>query len=420
VRRVAVVLGALVSSLLLLLGLGVTSAWAQGEAIQGVLRFQGKPVQGVQITVTTPDDQPIGTGTSDATGRWRVEVPGSGQYKVTLDEDSLPEGVTLRNPDRKTLTLQVFEGSVRAVLFPLGERVAAPSRFARAPQLAFEGINFGLIIAMAAVGLSLIFGTTGLTNFAHGELVTLGALLAFFGNVVMGLPLIIAAVLAVVASGALGWSQDRFFWGWLRNRGTGLIAMLVISIGLSILARYLYLFFFGGVSRPYDDYRAQAGLDLGPVSATPKSLVSIAVSIVVILAVAYALLRTRIGKATRAVADNPALAASSGINVDRVIRTVWTAGAALAGLAGILLGLAQQVNWQMGFQVLLLIFAGVTLGGLGTAFGALIGSLVVGLFIQLSTLWVPPELKNVGALAVLILVLLVRPQGILGRRERVG
>jgi branched-chain amino acid transport system permease protein len=144
------------------------------------------------------------------------------------------------------------------------------------------------------------------------------------------------------------------------------------------------------------------------------------IAIVVLMATAYALLRTRLGKATRAVADNPALAAASGIDVDRVIRVVWVSGAALAGLAGILLGLAQGVNFQMGYGILLLIFAAVTLGGLGTAFGALVGSLVVGMFISVSTLWIPIELKNVGALGILIVVLLVRPQGILGRAQRVG
>jgi branched-chain amino acid transport system permease protein len=144
------------------------------------------------------------------------------------------------------------------------------------------------------------------------------------------------------------------------------------------------------------------------------------IAVVVLLAVAFALLRTRIGKATRAVADNPALAAASGIDVDGVIRTVWIAGSALAGLAGILLGLAQGINFQTGFQILLLMFAAVTLGGLGTAFGALVGSIVVGLFVTVSTLVIPAELKNVGALGILIVILLVRPQGILGRAQRVG
>ena len=103
-----------------------------------------------------------------------------------------------------------------------------------------------------------------------------------------------------------------------------------------------------------------------------------------------------------------------------MIRTVWITGGALAGLAGVLLGLQQGLNYQMGFQILLLVFAAVTLGGLGTAFGALVGSLVVGIFIEVSTLVVPTELKNVGALVILILILLVRPQGILGRAQRVG
>ena len=144
-------------------------------------------------------------------------------------------------------------------------------------------------------------------------------------------------------------------------------------------------------------------------------------AVVVLLVVAYALLRTRIGKATRAVADNPALAVVVGHRrrarhpgrLDRRARR-WPRS------PGILLGLAQQVSFQLGFQILLLVFAAVTLGGLGTAFGALVGSLVVGIFIQVSTLCIPSELKNAGALAILILILLVRPQGILGRAERVG
>jgi branched-chain amino acid transport system permease protein len=103
-----------------------------------------------------------------------------------------------------------------------------------------------------------------------------------------------------------------------------------------------------------------------------------------------------------------------------VISVVWIGGAALAGLSGILLGLTQGFNYQLGFKVLLLIFAAVTLGGLGTIWGSIIGAFVIGIFIEVSTLFIPAELKYVGALVILILVLLVRPQGILGRRERIG
>jgi neutral amino acid transport system permease protein len=223
-----------------------------------------------------------------------------------------------------------------------------------------------------------------------------------------------------VLGGAFGWLQDRFFWGWLRGRRSGLISMMIISIGVALLLRYLYLYFFGGDTRQYADYVAQPGLDLGAISVAPKNLIMDAVAIVVLIVVSLALVKTRLGKATRAVSTNPSLAAASGINVDAIIRLVWTIGGALAALSGAMLGIFQGVNYQMGFQILLLVFAAVTLGGLGTAFGALLGSLVIGLATQLSTLVIPTELKNVGALVVLIVIILVRPQGILGRRERIG
>jgi branched-subunit amino acid ABC-type transport system permease component len=122
----------------------------------------------------------------------------------------------------------------------------------------------------------------------------------------------------------------------------------------------------------------------------------------------------------RAVADNPALSASSGINVERVISIVWIGGAALAGLSGVLLGLTQGFDYQIGFKILLLVFAAVTLGGLGTIYGSILGSFIIGIFIEESTLFIAAELKFVGALVVLIVVLLFRPQGLLGRAERVG
>jgi neutral amino acid transport system permease protein len=130
--------------------------------------------------------------------------------------------------------------------------------------------------------------------------------------------------------------------------------------------------------------------------------------------------RTRIGKAMRAVSDNRDLAASSGINVNQVILVVWMMGGALAALGGVLLGLSDQIQWDMGFRLLLLMFAGVTLGGLGTAYGALLGSVIVGVFVQMSTLFIPSDVKYVGGLLLLIVILVIRPQGILGSRARIG
>jgi branched-chain amino acid transport system permease protein len=419
-KKVALALAALFSALVCVTAVGPGVAHAAGESIFGFLKDNQQPIQGVKVAVTGPNGFK-GESASDAKGRWEVKVPGPGTYTVTIDAKSLPKGVNLRDEKFTSLKVPVAVDQNKPVLFPLGKSTRkVTGTWDQAAQLTAEGLRFGLIIALAAVGLSLIFGTTGLTNFAHGELVTLGGLLAYLFNATMGLPFLLAAALALIAMGVFGWANDAGLWAPLRRRGTGLIAAMIVSIGMSIFLRYLLLYLFGGSTRSYEAYRGQSGIDIGPISLAAKDYLSMLIAVVVLIAVAFALLRTRLGKATRAVADNPALAAASGIDVDRVIRVVWIAGATLAGLAGILLGLAQQVSFQMGFQILLLIFAAVTLGGLGTAYGALVGSIVVGMFVSVSTLWIPIELKNVGALGILILILLVRPQGILGRAQRVG
>jgi branched-chain amino acid transport system permease protein len=144
---------------------------------------------------------------------------------------------------------------------------------------------------------------------------------------------------------------------------------------------------------------------------------------VAILFIAWFLTRTRIGRATRAVSDNPALASATGINPDKIIRIVWTMSTGFAGLAGLMYGLSVGTfGWNTGMQMLLLMFAAVTLGGLGTAFGALAGSMVIGIVVEMSPLipGMPNDLRYATALAILILVLLLRPQGLLGKRERIG
>ncbi|HEU0214556.1 MAG TPA: branched-chain amino acid ABC transporter permease [Jiangellaceae bacterium] len=435
-RRLAVAVAGLLAALAVVV-VGTGTAWAQEEespeSIRGFLRNDGVPVEGVTITVSG-DDGEVGSAETDAEGAWEVPVPGPGSYEVVLDTETLPSDVPGVVSDTITTTVNPLQD--KAVLFRIGEpgsdtggggdtttvpaegstETAQPSQIW---QLVASGLRFGLILGLAALGLSLIFGTMGLTNFAHGELVTFGAIVAWFLNDA-GLPLIAAAALAVVLSGAFGWVQDVGFWRPLRRRGSGLIAMMIISIGVGLILRYLYLYFFAGQRRSYNQYVVQRALDFGPFGYAPRDLWIMGVALVVLGLVATALIKTRIGKATRAVSDNPALASASGIDVDRVITTVWIVGTALAGLAGVLFGLIQQVDYLLGFRVLLLVFAAVVLGGLGTAWGAMIGALVVGVFVEVSTLLIPSELKYAGVLAVLILILLVRPQGILGRAERIG
>ena len=399
-----------------------SSAAAAGSTLIGEIKdVTSTPLSGVRIEVTGPNGFATQV-TSDAMGKWQVQVTSTGIYDVTLDQSSLPSGQALTDVTKATRKINVLMlGTAITVLFPIGPGAEKTPILDQSVQLLADGLVLGIIIALAALGLNLVFGTTGLTNFAHGELLTLGGLLTYFFSAIAGLPVFAAIPVAVALSAFIGgYLQDRLLWKPLRKRGTGLIAMLVVSIGFAIFVRYVFLFIFGGFTRQLPEFAGQAGLEIGLVSITPKSIISTSVGLLLLAGATLWLLRSKMGKASRAVADNPALAAASGIEVESVIRSVWILGAFLAAFAGIMVTLNQGVSFLMGQDMLLLIFAAVTLGGLGTAYGALVGSLVIGVLIQLSTLIIPTELKYVGALFILIIILLVRPQGILGRKERVG
>jgi branched-chain amino acid transport system permease protein len=313
-----------------------------------------------------------------------------------------------------TFTLAFFTG---------GRESTGTSFIDKLAQNSLNGARLGLIIAMCSVGLSLIFGTTGLTNFAHGEMVTFGAMMAFFVNSTLDISIWIAAPIAIALGGVFGVVFDVVVFGPLRRKGIGLVSQLVVSVGLSLLLRNVFLFQFGGRTKPLPAFNGQIAKSLGPFSITLRDLTTMIISVIVLIGVALALQRTRFGKATRAVSDNPDLASSTGINSQQVIRIVWFVGGALAAMGGLFRALSTDggVSPETGSSLLFVMFAGITLGGLGSAYGALVGGFVVGLFVELSTQFgVPTELKNVPPLAVFILILLIRPQGILGRRERVG
>ncbi len=434
---------------------GATSQEGSGEeaaqSFTGTLQAGGQPVEGVTITVTDPAGAPVGEVQTDAEGTWVVPVAErvNGNYTIAIDPATLPAGITLANPDAPTPTIDLRPGVDQTLGFPLrgggpappdtgpgtdpgaephaGEAPPpprppeGPSFVDRLGERGVNGLKQGLIIAMAAIGLSLIFGTTGLINFAHGELVTFGAVAAWFLSAEGPELSVIAAGAGALVLGALvGGGLESGLWRPLRARKVGLFQMLVISIGLSLAARQVLLIWFGERSQPYPEYLIQDQLELGPLSATPRDLTVMALSVVALVAVAVLLQRTRIGKAMRAVADNIDLAESSGIDVRRVILTVWVVGAGLAALGGVFYGVVETVNFDLGFRLLLLMFAAVILGGLGNAYGAMVGGLVIGLVTEISTIWLDTELKYVWALLVLIAVLLVKPTGILGVKERIG
>ena len=382
-----------------------------------------KPVTGVKVSVSNSSGLAIGEGVTDSAGLATISVPAKDDYVVTLDIASLPSGVTLIEGTKTVVNIikdSFTTNSKRVTFFAGSSGESGASLFDRIAQRLVDGIRLGLIIAICSVGLSLIFGTTGLTNFAHGEMVPFGGLIAFWFNVLLGIPLLIAAPLVIALGGVLGLAMNGIIFAKLRKRGIGLISQLVVSVGLSIMLRNMYLYQFGGRTRPLDDFSLQVAKSFGPVSITMRDLTTAIISLVVLLGVAAFLQRSRTGKAIRAVSDNPSLASSTGIDTQKIIRVVWFAGGALAAMGGVFRGLDEQVGFEMGSGLIFLMFAGITLGGLGSAYGALIGGFFVGLLVELASLVVPAELKNAPALLILIIVLVVRPQGILGRKQRVG
>jgi neutral amino acid transport system permease protein len=389
------------------------------DRISGNVQFEGTPLEGVLIKVSGQGYE--AEVVTDAEGKWRVGVPSKGDYQVTLVEDTLPEGIAVLEGGSTQLVTVGPGGRVSKNFFiGEGERITV-SLTDQVVARVIYGLNFGLMLALAAIGLSLVFGTTGLSNFAHSEMVTFGAIISLFLVNVISVPILLALPLAVVISGLMGWGLDAGLWTPLRRKGLGLVQLMIVSIGLSLAARYVYQFIIGGGTEQLPGATAPKMQLFGAVVLSWVDIASMAISLVAILIFAYWLIFTKIGKATRAISDNASLAAASGIDVDRVIRIVWILAAALAGLAGILWAYFRPgIKWDMGAQILLLIFAAVTLGGLGTAFGALLGALIVGVLIETSALIIPNDLKYVGALVVLIVILLFRPQGILGKKERIG
>jgi neutral amino acid transport system permease protein len=380
--------------------------------IAGTLRTEQGVLADVKITITAPDGKTTEVTTSES-GKWNLQVDKEGAYTVKIDESTLPKGLVTSGE----VKVQAQFNTTRPALIDIrtSSYSSSTSKVDELIQSSVNGLRLGLLLALASVGLSLIYGTTGHSNFALGGMVGYGLV-----NVA-GLPLLLGGVLVVLICAGTGYLQDRALWQPLRRRGLGLTQMMIVTIGLSLAMQYCFQYAVGaGTVRIVTENPSVR--TFGPVTITNQSLVAMAISIVVLAAVGFALLRTRIGRATRAVSDNPALASASGIDTDKVIRLVWTVAMGLAGLSGLLYALVTNgIKWDTGMQILLLLFAAVTLGGLGTAFGALVGAIIIGLVVELSpVLGMPGDFKYATAMLILILLLLVRPQGLLGKPQRVG
>jgi branched-subunit amino acid ABC-type transport system permease component len=291
-------------------------------------------------------------------------------------------------------------------------------------QLVANGLVTGSVIALAAVGVSIVYGILRLVNFAYGDYMTFGAFVGVLFNVELGLPILPAAVLAMAATALLSVLLDLVLWRPMRARGAGFMGLFLVSVGLALVLRQAIFLVAGPQPRSYDvdPYKVYV---LGSVRLSGAQGTAIVVAAVAIVLVGLLIARTAIGRMMRAVADDASLAAVSGVRTSRVILFTWVLSGLLAGLAGVLAGLVQySFDPNFGFALLLPVFAAVVLGGIGSPYGALLAGLLLGLAMEVST-WpslaggVNPTYKPVVAFAALILALLLRPQGLLGRARTV-
>jgi branched-subunit amino acid ABC-type transport system permease component len=287
-------------------------------------------------------------------------------------------------------------------------------------QLVANGLVTGSVLAVGAAGVSVVYAILRLVNFAYGDFMAFGALIAYWFQGPLHSSMVAATVLAMLATAALSVGLDVVLWRPLRARRAGFMSLFLASIGLALVLRQGLLLVAGPQPRFYsvNPYRVFV---IGSVRLGEAQVIAIATATAAIVLVGLFLSRTTAGRVMRAMADDRSLAAVSGIPVSRVIRLTWIVSGLLAGLAGVLAGLVEySFDPNFGFQLLLPIFAAVVLGGIGSVYGALLGGLALGVAMELST-WsgfgggVNPTYKPVVAFVVLTLALLVRPQGLFGR-----
>ncbi len=280
-------------------------------------------------------------------------------------------------------------------------------------QLIVNGIVLGSIIALAAIGLTMVYGVLNFANFSHADFMAFGAYIAFVLNVALGLNIILSFFIAIAIAGALGVLLDFLVWKPMRRKNADLVSLVIISIGLSLIVRNAIIFIWGGSTQNFD-LPVQKGIGMLGVTITHNQLIGLGTAILFMVLVHFFLKNTKLGKAMRAISDDINLARMSGIDSDKVIMWMWFIGIGLAGAAGILYGLETTIRPNMGWFLILPMFAAVILGGIGNPYGAMVGGMVIGLSQELSMLILPPEYKMGVSLGIMIIVLLIKPEGLFG------
>ncbi|AOV15921.1 ABC transporter permease [Acidihalobacter aeolianus] len=297
-------------------------------------------------------------------------------------------------------------------------------------QYLADGIVLGSTIALGAIGLTLTYNILNFANFAHGSLLSWGAyfglvfVMSFagiqggdtFGSLSFGWPFIVALFGAAVLTSGLALLVDWLVFRPLR-RSNIQVALVFASFGASLLLRNFIVVFFGPEPHYYNNSIEIAKEILPGVRMTSDQIFVVVLAAVLVVALHLFLTRTKLGKAMRATADNTALAQVTGINVQGVVRWTWVVGASLAAVGGMFFGLTVQILPEMGFNLVLPLFAAAILGGIGSVYGAVLGGLVIGIAQDVSVMFISPAYKPAVSFVIMIIVLLVRPTGILGEKK---
>ena len=278
------------------------------------------------------------------------------------------------------------------------------------PQLLVNGIAIGSILALAAIGLTLTYGILKLSNFAHGDFMTIGAYTSWLINAIglnVWLSMLVGAAVTIIAM----LIAEYLLWKPMRDRRASDTTLIIISIGLALFIRNGILLLYGAGNQQYD-LPVSPALEFGVLRIAYNRLVVVGLAIAAIIALHLILTKTKMGKAMRAVADNIDLARVSGIDVDRVVLFTWIITGTLTAFAGSMYGLITVIRPNMGWFLILPMFASVILGGIGNVYGAIVGAFIVGIAQEISVPLLGFEYKIGVALAITIVVLLIRPQGL--------
>jgi branched-subunit amino acid ABC-type transport system permease component len=279
-------------------------------------------------------------------------------------------------------------------------------------QTTFNGFVTGIIVTLPALAVTLLFGVLKFPNFAVGSMMTFAAFVVFALNVQLGWPLTLSTAVVAVAFGGLLIAIDHLTFRPLRERGS--ITLMVTSLGLGFVLENIARLAYGNTARSFALELARPFRFLD-VRMNREQMITIVVSTAAMLAMYVLLTRMPIGRAMRAVADNPALALVRGIESPRIIRWTWFIAGMLLAVGGVLIGMDRALEPPMGSNYLVTVFAAAILGGLGSPLGAFVGALVVGIVSELSTLVIPPNYRIGIPLCAIALILIFRPQGLFGQ-----